>query len=231
MEFEDMSLDYKARELRSSLAEPGVWQSGPVPPEISQLQLLPQILEPKHGIKRQDQNVERVQRNGSTEHRVVRPSIFVEYTYVVQQYSRRSLTFDGDALRAVNGILNIFATWMRTSMLYGLPESLLDIALLWEAREPLVRRCEQTIPSWSWAGWEGQVEYPPIAEPALQKQIPEDEKNFESLRPFVTFSKNPGSVFLNGSGVEIKDLGVQYNPLSLTPPAHSSRHTLRPSDW
>ncbi|KAF2494811.1 hypothetical protein BU16DRAFT_434204, partial [Lophium mytilinum] len=40
----------------------------------------------------------------------------------------------------------------------GLPEAVLDLALLWAPAGPLVRNDDS--PSWSWAGWLGQVNYP-----------------------------------------------------------------------
>jgi hypothetical protein len=50
-----------------------------------------------------------------------------------------------------------------SGFLWGLPVSVFDIALLWQPDEDLVRRRPRLsgaarLPSWSWVGWQGQLE-------------------------------------------------------------------------
>lgn len=123
---------------------------------VPQLSLVQQILDPNAGAGLMDRNTV-IRANGST--LVVRPAVFDEYTKVASQYSQRILTKEIDALRAIDGVLTVLSNGFQAEMLHGLPESFLDAALLWRAAKSLSRRCINTIPSWSWAGWEGEVVY------------------------------------------------------------------------
>ncbi|RDW59548.1 hypothetical protein BP6252_12635 [Coleophoma cylindrospora] len=128
---------------------------------------------------------------------VLRPELFQEYIFLVELYSQRSLTNDSDALRAVGALLTIIGQGLKTNMLYGLPECLLDSALLWRAKEPLQRRCEDLIPSWSWAAWKGQPIYDSMS-----------EGKREDLRPFLVWStqlKDNSTRLINkiGTGIQI----------------------------
>jgi len=63
---------------------------------------------------------------------------------------KRSLTRDVDILAAFSGILNGLETWLGPSV-FGMPERLFEIALLWYGETIAERRPE--FPSWSWCGW------------------------------------------------------------------------------
>jgi hypothetical protein len=97
----------------------------------------------------------KIDRHGRT--RVVRSGTFAEYAKAVESYTSRQATYNSDAIRAMEGLLHIFQRSFKSEFICGLPESLLDIALLWRATRQLKRR--EGFPSWSWAGWEGQVTY------------------------------------------------------------------------
>ena len=99
------------------------------------------------------------QRDGRTD--IYRSGTFTEYAKLVKQYSTRDLKFASDILKALAGLLNILGACFRCRMNYGLPENLLDAAVLWRPLTPLIRRpsSEVDIPSWSWAGWKGRVRY------------------------------------------------------------------------
>jgi hypothetical protein len=96
-------------------------------------------------------------------------SCFGEYTAVVEEYSKRHLTLDSDMLAAFSGLSRGFAWALRTDLLWCLPESRIDAALLWEKdflsdRNPHFHRRRPTsvrFPSWTWAGWKGAVKYQP----------------------------------------------------------------------
>lgn len=83
------------------------------------------------------------------------------YTRLVEEYSTRTLTHQGDALNAFVGILDIF-TRIRdksTTFTYGLPVAAFDYAFCWSAAShaPDLRRPE--FPSWSWLGWRQKVSF------------------------------------------------------------------------
>lgn len=88
---------------------------------------------------------------------------FEVYAEAVTEYTRRQMSFHEDGLNAVSGVLNQLRPWFRGDFLSGLPSTELDQALLWYPKGNTVRRTDQVggilFPSWSWAGWVGQVEY------------------------------------------------------------------------
>lgn len=93
---------------------------------------------------------------------LVRSGRFAEYAQVVSQYTGRKLTYRSDVLFAFEGLANIFERSLQTRFLFGLPECLFDVALLWRPAGQLQRRISedaQHFPSWSWAGWEGRIRY------------------------------------------------------------------------
>jgi hypothetical protein len=84
------------------------------------------------------------------------------FFFVLQQFTRRRLTEDSDALNAVSSIIQ----WRsknedeKCQCLFGMPEKQFGAALRWMPKEghmlgPLSRR--KMFPSWSWAGWKGPV--------------------------------------------------------------------------
>jgi hypothetical protein len=94
---------------------------------------------------------------------------FKIYASLVNEYSGRHLTFATDGLNAFAGIIAALEREFQTSFTNGLPERMLDLALLWipfrtssERESPgrrLVRQRRHQFPSWSWVGWEGQAAY------------------------------------------------------------------------
>lgn len=90
-----------------------------------------------------------------------RPVVFTEYAKAVKEYTKRHLTFSDDIVNAFDGISSQLGHHMGNKFLAALPESYLDIALLWTPSVLQIRReSDQTrFPSWSWAGWTGQAEY------------------------------------------------------------------------
>jgi hypothetical protein len=74
------------------------------------------------------------------------------YARAVEAYTARQLTNPGDILNAFSGIANVI---YHGRFIEGLPVSAFDLALLWQPRVLLKRR--EGFPSWSWAGWIGQV--------------------------------------------------------------------------
>jgi hypothetical protein len=118
-----------------------------------------------------------------------RKSFLTDYEIWVMEYSRRKLSYDSDALNAFAGMIGLWSRHVRTEMVYGHPQSILLESLFWSpirkwgAAVALRRRLtseslpppSQTatesrflsietslrplFPSWSWAAWEGGVEF------------------------------------------------------------------------
>jgi hypothetical protein len=90
---------------------------------------------------------------------------FETYAEAVEEYSSRNISFHEDTVKAFAGILSVLKTSFRGDFLFGLPDTELDQALLWQPKRALRRRKDRNgndlFPSWSWAGWEGGVSYWP----------------------------------------------------------------------
>ncbi|KAL8708577.1 MAG: hypothetical protein Q9220_006512 [cf. Caloplaca sp. 1 TL-2023] len=88
--------------------------------------------------------------------------VFTKYAQMLQEYTSRKSTFEGDILNAFAGISNYEAVELGATMKYGIPNSAFDWAIHWEPQEVLKRRESDRMihPSWSWAGWVGPVQMP-----------------------------------------------------------------------
>ena len=85
-----------------------------------------------------------------------------EYYWVVHEYTLRQLTYSDDITRAFAGVLNVLKIALK-DFHHGLPISHLDLALLWQPGQALVRRSglATNFPTWSWMGWVGFVRHRP----------------------------------------------------------------------
>ncbi|MCJ1400345.1 hypothetical protein MMC11_003550 [Xylographa trunciseda] len=86
------------------------------------------------------------------------------YSTSVELYTSRQLTRPDDILAAFNGIGNFIGRTLNASLVYGLPNSHFDWALLWEIYEPnrkvlvpIEHRNLKKFPSWAWCGWTGGI--------------------------------------------------------------------------
>lgn len=97
---------------------------------------------------------------------------FNVYESLVKQYSPRDMTFSADSLSAFAGILSTLTGLFGWKFAYALPESLLDLALLWRPmfgatmrpRRQSVQKSDPffcTSPTWCWTAWEGDIFYDP----------------------------------------------------------------------
>ncbi|KAF2171390.1 hypothetical protein M409DRAFT_18503 [Zasmidium cellare ATCC 36951] len=81
------------------------------------------------------------------------------YQKLCEEFSRRQLRRDGDALRATAGITRTLAAGMQSCLVEGLPGYYLDHFLLFiSSNGGLERRSE--FASFSWAGWTGRIMWP-----------------------------------------------------------------------
>ncbi|GAP85656.1 hypothetical protein SAMD00023353_1300760 [Rosellinia necatrix] len=85
-------------------------------------------------------------------------NLFTLYAKAVTEYTRRSVTDPMDRLKAFQGILGRLKAPFQAPFLFGLPLLLLDVGLLWYPAGSLTR-IDKTFPSWSWAGWNGPVQW------------------------------------------------------------------------
>ena len=75
---------------------------------------------------------------------------------LILYYSSRQLTKDSDAINAISALLIPLAIRMKSRLLEGLPTSSFDMSILYFPRRGSLRR-RNGFPSYSWAGWQGQV--------------------------------------------------------------------------
>lgn len=147
------------------------------------------------------------------ETKLVRSVTFAEYTHSVEQFTHRDMTFQSDVLNAFAGLEQIFASCFGSPFAFGIPETLLDLGLMWRPTCQLKRRIG--FPSWSWAGWIGRVAYDSgfrVIRGANGKfeAYKNDELGEEGIRPLIrwhTWSHSTKRITpLNGSG-----LGFPYD--------------------
>ncbi|EWG50634.1 hypothetical protein FVEG_16665 [Fusarium verticillioides 7600] len=112
---------------------------------------------------------------------------FKTYTQLVRDYSKREFTFKGDVLNGFGGIFAVlddehFQGSIASRTMSGIPTAIFVHALLWTPAAKIPRRGERfatqkdinmvatqedidmgkpdpRFPSWSWAGWDGPVDY------------------------------------------------------------------------
>jgi hypothetical protein len=79
---------------------------------------------------------------------------------IVEQYSKRMLSYDSDALNACLGVLNSLDTWNHIwGVAFKINHSTSEIRhLAWCCKKPTRQR--EDFPSWSWVSRAGEIEYP-----------------------------------------------------------------------
>lgn len=81
----------------------------------------------------------------------------IAYFASVEAFTARNLRFASDSLRAHAGAEAVLSQLLGSQLYEGLPACIFDVALLWQPKAKVARRGE--FPSWSWAGWAGQVHW------------------------------------------------------------------------
>lgn len=89
---------------------------------------------------------------------------------LIAEYSRKILTYERDTLNAMNGIVTHFGKLQPpVDNLMGIPMVYLYVrsyrplncflaGLSWRLRKAGTRKLD--FPSWTWAGWDGMLDYP-----------------------------------------------------------------------
>ncbi|KAI3327017.1 heterokaryon incompatibility protein-domain-containing protein [Xylariaceae sp. AK1471] len=87
------------------------------------------------------------------------PDSFTAYSGIISQYTPRKLTFPEDILRAFAGVGNVLEMKLNRPNLLGHPEEFFTESLRWVPRPGFMgtRRLLDSIPSWSWASWDGSA--------------------------------------------------------------------------
>jgi hypothetical protein len=75
---------------------------------------------------------------------------------LVETYSQRELSFQGDAIRAFSGILKSIEP-QHGPAVWGIPQFEFMRGLSWSFREHKTILRREEFPSWSWAGWRGNA--------------------------------------------------------------------------
>ncbi|KFY42851.1 hypothetical protein V495_04313 [Pseudogymnoascus sp. VKM F-4514 (FW-929)] len=86
------------------------------------------------------------------------PSI-AAYIELFEEYSRRELRYDGDALRGFYGIIRPLFMGMRARSVEGLPAYYVNAFILFTSPDANLRRRHE-FASFSWAGWAGELKWP-----------------------------------------------------------------------
>ena len=111
---------------------------------------------------------------------------FTAYAKLVEKYTLRKLSYESDILNAFSGLFAVLNEYFQSDIISGIPASALDLALLWApAAKLLCRECrlptieeidmgqvDRNLPSWSWAGWRGPVNYRLFAETTAEESLP-----------------------------------------------------------
>ncbi|KAI3329073.1 HET-domain-containing protein [Xylariaceae sp. AK1471] len=99
-----------------------------------------------------------------------------DLTHIIRTFNRKFLTYPEDASFSFSGIQSMLQqTRFPDGLLYGLPEFYFDIALIWlhcssvhSNRRPSTYfsgdPLHDKLPSWSWIGWQGEVQFLPDSE-------------------------------------------------------------------
>ncbi|RBR20328.1 uncharacterized protein FIESC28_05292 [Fusarium coffeatum] len=85
-----------------------------------------------------------------------------QWMNIVEEYTKRDLTYDLDKLPAISGVAEVWAQALDDSYLAGIWLSHLPGALLWTSAQPheqLQQPAEYLAPTWSWASLVGQIDW------------------------------------------------------------------------
>lgn len=82
---------------------------------------------------------------------------------ILHYYSARRLTYENDILRAISAVFTAHRKAFPSGFFWGLPLDFFDMALLWShslysrRRQARLSSSPYLFPSWTWAGWVGQL--------------------------------------------------------------------------
>jgi hypothetical protein len=152
-----------------------------------------------------------------------------KYGTLVQQYSRRVLSFPEDRLRAFSGVLEALCIQFKNGFHFGLPVDFFDFALLWDAVDDIHRISSTSssaelashLPSWSWVGWEGDMGLYACAQPhyilnlSMSQSKNPDVRIHSLVKWYIKRLNSEDLVPINNSFYEWRELSE--DPLSKIP--------------
>ena len=117
---------------------------------------------------------------------------FYLYQILTVNYARRKLTYPSDILNAFSGVMGMLERRGAGRFIYGLPESSLDLALLWThgSVRGISRRnvgdnsTTPNLPSWTWAAWSGPVRWDLF--PPRESNYTDETDGSPSIQPTLT---------------------------------------------
>lgn len=83
---------------------------------------------------------------------------FRDYKDLIEAYSKRVLSRDEDAFRAISGILGRISHKQRWQIIAGMPAIALERMMLFQRRHHVLCR-RRAFASYSWLGWKGALEF------------------------------------------------------------------------
>lgn len=83
---------------------------------------------------------------------------FRDYKELIEAYSKRVLTKDEDAFRAISGILGRISGTQQWQIIAGMPTIALEHMMLFHRQHHILCR-RRAFPSYSWLGWKGALEF------------------------------------------------------------------------
>ncbi|KAF5001067.1 hypothetical protein FGRMN_1261 [Fusarium graminum] len=85
---------------------------------------------------------------------------FNTYASMVRDYTRRTLSFESDIMKAFAGVEGSLAETYDCPFIHGLPEKYIPLALMWNPTgDSNIRTEGPPIPSWSWASLSASCDY------------------------------------------------------------------------
>jgi hypothetical protein len=106
-------------------------------------------------------------------------STFRLYASLVHEYSKRKLSYDTDVINAFSGISTVLGHFLNSRSVSGLIECILNVCLLWVPGNSNTHCRNLNFPSWSWAGWRGEVFY--LRGPLYEYCAKNDESDLSGL--------------------------------------------------
>jgi hypothetical protein len=85
-----------------------------------------------------------------------------DFCFIIESYVKRDITFDGDAIRAVLGMLRRFSVKLDgrdSGLIFGHPRATFDYSLCWASIRFYPNTRRSGFPSWSWASRKQHVEF------------------------------------------------------------------------
>jgi hypothetical protein len=103
---------------------------------------------------------------------------FAFFSNLIGDYSKKQMSYPSDVLNAILGILSALQSYSFWRFYYGVPEPLLELALLWtpagvsERRPSATAGPSSSFPSWSWVGWIGAVNFDVVFDSPFRHVLP-----------------------------------------------------------